>query len=115
MWTLGIIKKTGSYQYIWFKGSKVWNSDLYSLASNSKNSSPTNREHCYPFVLGKNGWYIQPDIDSDKQGNLGILIIKEITISGEYLPGVLNREADLQSTSAKVSSEWKLNPIELQK
>ena len=36
------------------------------------------------------------------------LLLKEITITVEYLPGVLNQEADFQSRSLKDSSEWKL-------
>ena len=36
------------------------------------------------------------------------LLLKEITITIEYLPGVLNQEADFQSRSMKDSSEWKL-------
>ena len=38
------------------------------------------------------------------------LLLKEITIIVEYLPGVLNQEADFQSRSMKDTSEWKLEP-----
>ena len=43
------------------------------------------------------------------------LIAKEITITAEYLPGSLNKEADFQSRAVKDSSEWKLNPEIFQK
>ena len=36
------------------------------------------------------------------------MLLKEITIPVDYLPGVLNQEVDFQSRSLKDSSEWKL-------
>ena len=36
------------------------------------------------------------------------LLLQEITITVEYLPGVLNQETDFQSRSMKDSSEWEL-------
>ena len=42
------------------------------------------------------------------------LLGKEITITGEYLPGALNKEADMQSRTVKDSSEWKLNTVVFQ-
>ena len=42
------------------------------------------------------------------------LLDKGITITAEYLPGALNREADMQSRTVKDSSEWKLNPVVFQ-
>ena len=38
------------------------------------------------------------------------LLLKEITITVEYLLGVLNQEADFQSRSMKDSNKWKLKP-----
>ena len=43
------------------------------------------------------------------------LLSKEITITAEYLPGLLNVEADTQSRTVKDASEWKLNPRIFQK
>ena len=43
------------------------------------------------------------------------LLSKEITITGEYLPGLLNVEADIQSRTARDASECKLNPRIFQK
>ena len=37
-------------------------------------------------------------------------LLKEMAITVEYLPGVLNQEADFQSGSMKDSNEWKLKP-----
>ena len=45
----------------------------------------------------------------------GCLLSKEITITAEYLPGLLNVEADTQSRTVKDASEWKLNPRIFQK
>ena len=42
------------------------------------------------------------------------LLEKGIAITAEYLPGALNREADMQSRTVKDSSEWKLNPVVFQ-
>ena len=42
------------------------------------------------------------------------LLDKGITITAEYLPGALNREADMESRTVKDSSEWKLNPVVFQ-
>ena len=42
------------------------------------------------------------------------LLDKGITITSEYLPGALNKEADMQSRTVKDSSEWKLNPVVFQ-
>ena len=41
------------------------------------------------------------------------LLDKAITITAEYLPGALNKEADMPSQTVKDSSEWKLNPVVL--
>jgi len=43
------------------------------------------------------------------------LLTKQITITAEYLPGILNVEADAQSRSVKDSSEWKLKTEIFQK
>ena len=43
------------------------------------------------------------------------LLSKEITITAEYLPGLLNVEADTQSRTARDTSECKLNPRIFQK
>jgi len=40
----------------------------------------------------------------------GYLLDHQITITVEYLPGVLNVEADRMSRNVRDSSEWKLNP-----
>ena len=37
-----------------------------------------------------------------------------ITNNVEYIPGLLNMEADFQSQSVMDSSKWKLNPYDLQ-
>ena len=42
------------------------------------------------------------------------LLNKGITNTAEYLPGTLNKEADMQSRTVTDSSEWKLNPVKLQ-
>ena len=42
------------------------------------------------------------------------LLDKGITITAEYLPGALNKEADMESQTVKDSSEWKLNPVVFQ-
>ena len=42
------------------------------------------------------------------------LLDKGITITSEYLPGALNKEADMQSRTVKDSSEWKLSPVVFQ-
>ena len=39
------------------------------------------------------------------------LILKQITITAEYLPGILNTRADWQSRHRKDFSKWKLSPI----
>ena len=39
------------------------------------------------------------------------LILKQITITAEYLPGILNTRADWQSRHRRDFSEWKLSPI----
>ena len=41
------------------------------------------------------------------------LLDKAITITAEYLPRALNKEADMPSRTVKDSSEWKLNPVVL--
>ena len=38
------------------------------------------------------------------------LLQKGITLTVEYIPSILNKEADFQSRNAKDWSEWKLNP-----
>ena len=38
------------------------------------------------------------------------LLSKEITITAEYLPGLLNVEADTQSRTVRDVSKWKVNP-----
>ena len=38
------------------------------------------------------------------------LLSKEITITAEYLPGLLSEEADTQSRTVRDASEWKVNP-----
>ena len=43
------------------------------------------------------------------------LLGKGITITAEYLPGILNQEADSESRSVKDSSEWKLKTAVFQK
>ena len=43
------------------------------------------------------------------------LLSKEITITAEYLAGLLNVEADTQSKTVRDASEWKLNPRIFQK
>ena len=43
------------------------------------------------------------------------LLSKEITITAEYLPGLLNVETDTQSRTVRYASEWKLNPRIFQK
>ena len=55
----------------------------------------------------------QRDLKRHKQRDISkeigdYLLLKEITIIVEYLPGVLNQEADFQSRSMKGLSEWKL-------
>ena len=40
----------------------------------------------------------------------GILLIRNITITGEYLPSILNKIADWESRNTKDSSDWKLCP-----
>ena len=42
------------------------------------------------------------------------LILKQITITAEYLPGILNIRADWWSRYSKDFSEWKLSPIVFQ-
>ena len=42
------------------------------------------------------------------------LILKQITITAEYLPGILNTRAKWQSRHSKDFSEWKLSPIVFQ-
>ena len=41
---------------------------------------------------------------------LDYLLAKGITITTEYLPVALNKEADFQSQAVRDSSEWKLDP-----
>ena len=43
------------------------------------------------------------------------LLSKEITITAEYLAGLLNVEADTQFRTVRDTSEWKLNPRIFQK
>jgi len=40
---------------------------------------------------------------------------KGITLTAEYIPSALNKEADFQSRNAKDWSDWKLNPRVFQK
>ena len=42
------------------------------------------------------------------------LILQQITITAEYVPGILNARADWQSRHSKDFSEWKLSPIVFQ-
>ena len=42
------------------------------------------------------------------------LLDKGITMTREYLPGAINKEADMHSWTIKDSSKWKLNPLVLQ-
>ena len=43
------------------------------------------------------------------------LFSKDITITAEYLPGLLKLEADTQSRAVRDASKWKLNPSIFQK
>ena len=42
------------------------------------------------------------------------LLDKGTTITAEYLPGALKKEAGMQSQTVKDSSKWKLNPVMFQ-
>ena len=42
------------------------------------------------------------------------LLDKGITMTRQYLPGAINKEADMHSWTIKDSSKWKLNPLVLQ-
>ena len=43
------------------------------------------------------------------------MLSKVITVTQEYLPGLLNVEPDTQSRTVRDASEWKLNRIKFQK
>ena len=59
----------------------------------------------------KDGGNGVPSDDQALQGNLGIYLFqKEITITAEYLPGILNVNADWESRHTRDMSEWKLCP-----
>ena len=66
------------------------------------------------YLVKMGGTYSKEMVDLSKE-IWGYLLQKQITLTAEYLPGIMNVEADRESHRATDSSEWKLNPIIFQK
>ena len=62
---------------------------------------------CLSYIVKMGGIHNKVLSDISKE-IWDFLLLKEITFTAEYLPGVLNQEADFQSRSMKDSSEWEL-------
>ena len=64
--------KEKSYQRFGTESSKIWNSEFYSLATNSTIKSYSNGQHFCPFLFGKIWRYSKQSSFNFKQGNLGL-------------------------------------------
>ena len=83
------------------------NNDILAFTREKKINAIHIQQHNCPLVPSENGSYDRHDTSRFKQGHLK----KQITITLEYLPGILNTRADWQSQHSKDFSEWKLSLI----
>ena len=98
------------YKYTGAEGSQIGYFNIYPNAPRSKVNSHTNGQYCRSVIYSQNGGNPQQSLIGHKQRDWDFLLLKEITITVEYLPGFLNQEASFQSRSMKDSSKWKLKP-----
>ena len=66
--------------------------------------------HHNPFIYNENGGTKNQALIQIAKRIWEYLLLKQITLTVEYIPTKLNKEADYQSRNTWDSSEWKLNP-----
>ena len=87
------------------EGSKVCNFNFFSFASQCSINTYSNGQYRYPFIFGKNGRYSKQISDCFEQGNMGLSVEKEITITVEYLLGLLSVGSETQSRKVSDASK----------
>ena len=105
---MDIVRKQMSYKCFGTEGSKIYNSDFYSNASVSSIHTSSNGQCSCPLIFSKDGGTHNKVLSDINKEIWDYLLAKGITITAEYLPGALNKEADFQSRAVRDSSEWKL-------
>ena len=89
---MNIVRKQKSYKCFRSEGSKICNPDFYSNASISSIHTSSNSQYSYPFIFNTRNKVL-----SDIRKEIwNYLLAKRITITAEYLPGALNKEANFQ-------------------
>ena len=111
---MGITKEKRSYKYFRTESSKICNFNFHSLVPTAKTIRiKMDNITALSYLVKMGGTRNQLLVQISKE-IWEYLLDKGITITAEYLPGALNREADMQSRTVKESSEWKLNPAVFQ-
>lgn len=104
------IGSKGSYKRTRTKGSNVWHNEVHKNICYCQGSSLTDVKYTITIISEEDGRRTHNKILSSLAKEIwDYLLANGITITVEYLPGVLNQEADFQSSSVLYSSEWKLD------
>ena len=72
--------------------------DIHRRQSSEVNTFPNRKHKNTKISIENEGGGQKHQIDRIEQGNLGILALKGIAIIAEYLPSMMNTEADRAST-----------------
>ena len=95
------------------EGSKVCNFTFFRLHPKAQSRHIQMVSTAVPSCLVKMGSTQKKSVLSEEIWDY--LFSKDITVTAEYLPGLLKLEADTQSRAVRDASKWKLNPSIFQK
>ena len=110
--SLDISGEERSYKCFRIEGSEICNFNFFSFISKSSINTHSMDSIVSLSYLIKIGRTRNKYLTVLRKEIWDYLLRKEITITAEYLTGLLSVEADTQSRTA---SEWKLNPMIFQK
>jgi len=105
----GLPQKGLPYKHSRAESSEVCNYVFSSNVSKCSVHPHSNGQHCRSDFLLKMGETKNEILTKVSKQIWGYLLEHQITITAEYLPGILTVEADAMSLNVKDSSEWKLD------
>ena len=99
------------FKHIRAESCKASHSIVSRKVSNGIVDPHSNGQHCRPNISKKMGGTRCPILTAMSKEIWKYLLAHQITITVEYLPGILNVITDRQSRNVKDSSEWMLNTV----
>lgn len=105
-------KRKGSAHKRVIAKSSVFSNSVFSVENFKKACTIAIRQQSSDSIHKQHGGYKIKEIDKSCRSDLAMVlkVEREITLTGEYLPGDMNIEADWESRHFKDKSSWKLDP-----